>query len=659
MDEIRIKRLKALPRQGDEVWQGGLVRMPVWVTGEGPEPYRPVIAIWVAVRADLVHAGEALRPDEVDPAAAVEALIEFALRSEFGGYRPGRVEVADAELAERLGFLGEVGVEVRVVERLEAVDRVLQAMMEFGADGGPPIPGPLDAEGVTVPRMGCFAEAAAAFYRAAPWQHLTDVDLVEIEKPKPPAGMRCAVVLGAGRSMYGLSFYRSVDDYDRFRLAADGDDRGRPDVWQVSFDVAEGVSPRDVDFWEEHDLPLASGTAYPMAMWFGAGGDVKRPTGRQLAYLEGVLRAFAETGEAEIDSGRWQKEVQTHDGPVAFTLAIPDLLEPPSFEKWLERGFEPDRRAHERMFADMDRYLRKHPAADGDEMEATLGRLFAGKKIDDLVTQPETPLERAQELCFDAFGTHGRRRVQLARQALAICPDCADAYVILAEQAGTLEAEFDHYAEGVAAGERALGPEAFEEHVGHFWGVSSTRPYMRARFGLAQCLEQLGRAEEAVDHYQEMLRLNPNDNQGVRYVLMPQLLQLGRDLEAARLLKGSEEQSANWAYARALLAFRLSERSTAAGRELREAFRTNPYVPECLVEEEPAPIPSHYSPGSPEEAILCAEELRPAFAQTEGALDWMAREHRQWQKEIQARRKADRRKQRGRKRGPKRKGKGS
>ena len=52
--------------------------------------------------------------------------------------------------------------------------------------------------------------------------------------------------------------------------------------------------------------------------------------------------------------------------------------------------------------------------------------------------------------------------------------------------------------------------------------------------------------------------------------------------------------------------------------------------------------------------MICAEELRPAFAQAEGAPDWMAKEHRQWQKEMQARRKAKRRKQRGQKR----KGKG-
>ena len=344
----------------------------------------------------------------------------------------------------------------------------------------------------------------------------------------------------------------------------------------------------------------------------------------------------------------------THDGPFQMTLAIPDLLKPPSPQDWIKRGFSPDRRAHERMFADMDRYFREHPPADMDEMNTVLQGLFSGRKVDDLVTQPETPLERSQELCCQAFATHGRRRVQLARQALEICPDCADAYVILAEQAGTLESEFHYYAKGVAAGERSLSPETFKQDVGHFWGISATRPYMRARLGLSQALGQSGRIEEAVEHYRDLLRLNPNDNQGVRYLLMPRLMELGRDAKAARLLKEFQEESANWAYARALLAFRLSGKSTAARRELREALRTNSHVPEFLLEEGTLPMPEHYSPGSPEEAVICAEELHPAFVRTEGAIEWLAAEHKQRQKEIEARRKDRRRKDRQRRKKRKR-----
>ena len=101
--------------------------------------------------------------------------------------------------------------------------------------------------------------------------------------------------------------------------------------------------------------------------------------------------------------------------------------------------------------------------------------------------------------------------------------------MLLAEHAQTAEEARKHYEQGVAAGERALGKQAFEEYAGHFWGILETRPYMRAREGLAQCLWEAGQREEAAEHYRELLRLNPDDNQGVRYSLATLLLDLDRD----------------------------------------------------------------------------------------------------------------------------------
>jgi tetratricopeptide (TPR) repeat protein len=301
----------------------------------------------------------------------------------------------------------------------------------------------------------------------------------------------------------------------------------------------------------------------------------------------------------------------------------------------------------------MNRYLEEHPPTDDDGFEA-ISRLFSGRSLDDPLTQPRSPGEQAQDLCFRAFDTHGRRRVQLARQALQLDADCTDAHVILAEQAGTLEDEFDHYRRGMQAAERKLGSAFFAENVGHFWGISETRPYMRARFGLAESLVAAGREDEGIAHYQELLRLNPSDNQGVRYVLLPKLLAAGRDVEAARLLKESDEESANWVYARALLAFRLSGRSAAADRELRDALRTNPHVPELLCSAAPLPQPPHYAPGSFDEACVAADELQPAFQATPGALDWIADARDQREKELNQLRREKRPKERAKRK--KRKG---
>jgi len=336
---------------------------------------------------------------------------------------------------------------------------------------------------------------------------------------------------------------------------------------------------------------------------------------------------MAATTEAEIDSGRWTKEVLVEGARQMITIALPDLLNPPSFKDLLDRGFEPDRRAMEQAFTQIDRYFAEHPAASLDEMNAVMSRQFTGNLDEMPQVAPRTPLEQAQDLCYQAFDCPGRRAVQLARQALTICPDCADAYVILAEYSHTSEKSLDLYAQGVAAGARSLGQKIFEEEAGHFYGMVSTRPYMRARCGLAHLLARQGRLDEAVDHFQEMLRLNPDDNQGVRYTLMPLLLRRNRDVEAARLLKAFDEPTAVWRYAKALLAFRLSGRSATACAELREAIRQNPHVVEWLLSDEEIPQPSSYALGSPEEAAVCAEELRPAFQASPGALDWLKAEH--------------------------------
>ena len=56
----------------------------------------------------------------------------------------------------------------------------------------------------------------------------------------------------------------------------------------------------------------------------------------------------------------------------------------------------------------------------------------------------------------------------------------------------------------------------------------NTRPYMRARAALAECLWETGERDDAVAHWQDMLRLCPNDNLGVRHILGPKLLGLNQ-----------------------------------------------------------------------------------------------------------------------------------
>ena len=238
-------------------------------------------------------------------------------------------------------------------------------------------------------------------------------------------------------------------------------------------------------------------------------------------------------------------------------------------------------------------------------------------------------VDEAQQVMYDAWEAPTRQRaVALAKKALTISADCADAYNLLAEQsAESLEEVLALYRKGVEAGERALGKKAFKEDVGYFWGLLETRPYMRARAGLAQSLWEAGQREEAVEHYWDLLRLNPNDNQGIRDLLMPCLIELDCDKEAEKLFKQFEEDGmAVWMYSRALLDFRKYGDSPNAGKSLKAAIDENKHVPSYLLgrKKMPRTLPGHYGFGDDNEAVLYAHGNRAAWKGTPGALKWLA-----------------------------------
>jgi len=237
-------------------------------------------------------------------------------------------------------------------------------------------------------------------------------------------------------------------------------------------------------------------------------------------------------------------------------------------------------------------------------------------------------LDHAQEVIYDAWeAATPKRRVELAAKALAISPLCADAYVLLGEHAepGSPE-QLECYRRGVAAGEAALGEAAFIEDAGHFWGLLETRPYMRARLGLAQLLWGRGERDEALAHFRDMLRLNPNDNQGVRYLLAARLLEVGRDAELVTLLGNyKEDDSAAWDYTKALAAFRRVGDNAESRRLLAEAIAENRHVPAYLLRRRKMPktMPAFMSPGEEDEAICYMSEGGAAWSSTPGALDWL------------------------------------
>src|SRR4249920_3718843 len=123
---IALGRFKQLPQRSQEVWQGGVVRLPMWIDNpSGPDlpPLRSVGALWVSTGIGLAHfdfPSEGVAPDAD---LALATLLEFGFkhkRHDLG--RPSRIEVSDPALRDMLArALSAMNTSVVLVPELPAV----------------------------------------------------------------------------------------------------------------------------------------------------------------------------------------------------------------------------------------------------------------------------------------------------------------------------------------------------------------------------------------------------------------------------------------------------------------------------------------------------------------------------------------------------------
>jgi tetratricopeptide (TPR) repeat protein len=271
--------------------------------------------------------------------------------------------------------------------------------------------------------------------------------------------------------------------------------------------------------------------------------------------------------------------------------------------------------------------LRKLATGPAAQREAYLASLQSGSWSPDSSETALSPREQAQELAADAMEAPTKARsLALTRRALQLDPDCVDALVNMAALASkTPEQAIERLKEAVATGERSLGADFFLENKGYFWGLHETRPYMRARHQLAHKLLEAERFDEAIGHLEAMLELNPNDNQGLREILLGAYLTVS-NLEGARrvLTIYADDCGAVFAWARVLERL-LSEQFTEAEVALAEARKGNRFVELYLTgaKKLPRTMPAMYGLGSMEEAQLCLEMLSGAWAEHPQAILWL------------------------------------
>lgn len=228
--------------------------------------------------------------------------------------------------------------------------------------------------------------------------------------------------------------------------------------------------------------------------------------------------------------------------------------------------------------------------------------------------------EQASDLIYAAWDEPDpKRRIKLAQDALLLHPESGDAYNILAECTLTPKEAAYFYRQGMQVEENRLGKSFFEENKGYFWGYLPTRPYMRAKLGFAQICALMDNMPEAIRHYRELLELNPNDNQGVRELLLTAYLET-EDWNSANLLfqQYNEDGTAAFNYSRVLVEYNLNGKTSRLKSLIKTATTHNPFVPPYLQGKKrmPRSVPDVVGFGDDREAIF--------YVSTNGHL-WLAK----------------------------------
>ncbi|MDO9545644.1 MAG: tetratricopeptide repeat protein [Pelolinea sp.] len=617
---------KQLSQTSNVVWYCALRKLRAWIEDEknDDEYYRPWMLVVISSPSGFILSSK-LFSKQPTPKELLECLLDLMGQPIDSGLKmppPKEIHFDDKRLADSLSptlLVNHIAVKYKPNHHLSA-----DIFKEFTLKISPKetqIPGLLTQPKVTRKMVAMLFEAACIYYRSRPWDFIGDESLLVIKVGDQPTSYY-ANVLGCQGVEYGLGVYTNWEQVEKFySMAKSGEVDKNQEHHLFSFCSPPYVSFDDLDAIEKYGWEMPAPNLFPTPFFFTRKA-VKRPNADMLCWYEAALRAiplfvsqnkqqdvlnqvpWKGISELEVETSRGIQKVQINF--YYAELPIIPILNDLTTDEDLSDQISFDRRG----------------------MEGDIAQLgFSGWDED---PSNDSVVRAAQSIMYDAWDTPDlKTRIRLAKEALKVSPDCADAYVLLAEEeAQTVQKSKTLFQQGVEAGRRALGEDFFqdEENVGHFWGILHTRPYMRALAGLANTLWQMGNRDQAMLNYRELLRLNPGDNQGIRYVLLELLLEMNQ-LEDVRALMDEYPDcgSVDWAYTALLMELMENGDSTRAHSLLESALETNDHVPAYLlgIKRIPDLRPPYITLGGEDEAADYASRHFRIWKKTKAALKWI------------------------------------
>lgn len=222
-------------------------------------------------------------------------------------------------------------------------------------------------------------------------------------------------------------------------------------------------------------------------------------------------------------------------------------------------------RETEKTFKELEKYLDSVEGGIGSEEELNklVRNFFAeynSKPHPKVTEKTAVTSDDFLELAVDS--DNDAKALKYARKALALDPDNLDAESFIADLAVTDEIKHLAALKRIAEhGRKVMEKQGYmtEDNIGDFWGITATRPYIRCLIDYADCLSDAGMISEAIKVNLEILRLNKDDNNGVRFTLMHLYALLEEEESALKLFDAYPGESTMMLLPMSVLYFKLGD----------------------------------------------------------------------------------------------------
>jgi tetratricopeptide (TPR) repeat protein len=214
---------------------------------------------------------------------------------------------------------------------------------------------------------------------------------------------------------------------------------------------------------------------------------------------------------------------------------------------------------------------------------------------------------------------------------LESCPDFLDAYhhraLILSSDSETSEIAFHLWYEAVELGKSCF-PKKFDIEKDLLeWGWLENRPFLRNYEGLALAYSERGDVEKGLEIFNQLLSLNPNDNQGIRALAIDANFTLHRPQSVLEISKKyPHDMLSDTLYGKVLALLQLGKNDKAT-TALQSAYERLPLVAEELIRSRhrrPKSVANGYiTVGGKDQAYEYWKSTQDFWKTTPGAIEFV------------------------------------